>query len=154
MFGRFLMHLDLDLTEVVLKPNVPTWPISCWDVAKYQIFWWAKLRSTTLCVWMITRKDVVVFLLYQKSLKALNVQFWKLSRWDTTLGFSSTGRLHLNLFKEFFVLNIVSPLDIHVLEQIAMKEKGFQWLLSRIIKNFDIIMLWHQAWPNQKGAVC
>ena len=49
-----------------------------------------------------------------------------------------------------FVPNIVSPFDIHVLEQIAMKGKGFQWLLSRIIKNFDIIMLWHLSLTKTK----
>ena len=52
--------------------------------------------------------------------------------------------------REFFVHNIVSPLDIHVLEQIAMKEKRFQWLLSRIIKNFDIIMLGHLSLTKTK----
>ena len=53
--------------------------------------------------------------------------------------------------REFFVHNIVSPLDIHVLEQIAMKEKRFQWLYQEF---------WHyhvgtfKPDQNQKGAAC
>ncbi len=49
-----------------------------------------------------------------------------------------------------FVPNIVSPFDIHVLEQIAMKGKGFQWLLSRIITYFYIIMLGHLSLTKKK----
>ena len=48
-----------------------------------------------------------------------------------------------------FVPNIVSPFDIHVLEQIAMKGKGF---LMTFIKNYYIFLNYHVGTfkPDQK----
>ena len=51
-----------------------------------------------------------------------------------------------------FLPNSVSPIDIHVLEQKAMKGKGFQWLSMTFIKNCDIIMLGHLSLTKKKKS--
>ena len=51
-----------------------------------------------------------------------------------------------------FLPNSVSPIVIHVLEQKAMKGKGFQRVSMTFIKNCDIIMLGHLSLTKKKKS--